>query len=527
MGALRVLLHCVWVMGCVAALFGCGRQSHHMFPLDKPAVIEAPANRAAVVFVNPQLPGSAGSAVILDERGGFLGTTRPGTHFAVLMTPGEHILVAWADDVRALRANLVAGRVYFIHAEAEMDPARNVVSLWPVMPNSPRWQWIAQWLAQTRAYVPDIPRGQADIDGRAAGVRGALDRARSALQSADANTLAERTLAPEYGIAAVVRAGAPIPMPTPLPGAAPVAASPPPAPEPAEPPATHLGPLQFAKLRVVGTDEQSQAELKVIEEGTTTTERGISIGFRSDENNFGETLGGYTYDPAGIDQLAQGDAVLLFVPGLEYREISMPSGAEYEDQDGNLIYAPEDWGGSHLNGAWVLARIDQLEKKSEGLRLRLESRVRSTSGSLHKNLYLMTGENGYTVKPLVNGPAKAYPLKSVSPEQAQRKVGILTLTGDAFSAKGDSACDTDVMITGATGEELQTDGHVGVVGGEPTLFCPGARHKWLGTVEYGGFKVRSNRDDPLRFSVDANKGYVLAGGRGSITFPSGSQVTIR
>jgi len=58
------------------------------------------------------------------------------------------------------------------------------------------------------------------------------------------------------------------------------------------------------------------------------------------------------------------------------------------------------------------------------------------------------------------------------------------------------------------------------------VFCYGAKHTWIGTLTYAGYTFASDANDPLKFIVDENKGYVYVGGKGSVTSPDGSIINL-
>ena len=58
------------------------------------------------------------------------------------------------------------------------------------------------------------------------------------------------------------------------------------------------------------------------------------------------------------------------------------------------------------------------------------------------------------------------------------------------------------------------------------LWCYGAVHTWIGEATYEGYTFVSDEDDPLRFIVDKNKGYLYVSGTGSVTLPDGTEVTL-
>ena len=193
------LVSLVLTLWVAISLGGCG-MARYMKPVQNPRPIAAPADAAVVVFVYPKVATAKGEPIILDDQGHYLGTAIPGSHFAVSLAPGEHYLIAWGDDSRALKATLAAGRIYYVLVEPEPGLTTPVLGLFAVRPDSSRWQTTPQSLAQTTRYEPDLTRGQIALNKRQADQQGAISRAKHALSTYDPPQRAARTLAPEHGL---------------------------------------------------------------------------------------------------------------------------------------------------------------------------------------------------------------------------------------------------------------------------------------------------------------------------------------
>lgn len=94
-----------------------------------------------------------------------------------------------------------------------------------------------------------------------------------------------------------------------------------------------------------------------------------------------------------------------------------------------------------------------------------------------------------------------------------------SLFAPLLAADGPTVCQTVVTLKAATGG-YNVSGDVQRAGGKNLLFCPGARHTWLGT--HTGVKgvfdyIESDPSDPLVFDVTA-AGYRYAGGKGYVAF---------
>jgi hypothetical protein len=191
-----------WMVGlCVVALSaaGCSASSEYMRPVAAPQPVKPVADEATVVFVRPSSFGSALKQTILDGKGQFLGEALPSSRFAVKMPPGEHTFIVWAENTGAVKANLAAGKVYFVEVSLSMGALSARADLLPIKPGSESWGKLEEWLADTEMFDPDTSGGQAYLSERKEDVDERIKRAREHLANYDGDDLAEHTLAPADG----------------------------------------------------------------------------------------------------------------------------------------------------------------------------------------------------------------------------------------------------------------------------------------------------------------------------------------
>ncbi len=98
----------------------------------------------------------------------------------------------------------------------------------------------------------------------------------------------------------------------------------------------------------------------------------------------------------------------------------------------------------------------------------------------------------------------------------------LVIHDKPFSVDYEGDCDTDIRISGVVGEALQAKGVFSMRSGRMTVWCYGAKHTWLGTLDYGGYTFASDTEAPLQFTIQQGIGYVYTGGKGVVTLPDGS-----
>jgi hypothetical protein len=189
----------VLMLIALCGIVGCGATSDYMMDVAHPRPIVATPNMATVVFIRPSSYARSMKTTILDGRGTFLGDSLPKSHFAVLLPPGPHVFIAWAENTAALQATLLPGRVYFVEVAAKMGVLSARMHVLALTPRSENWAKVPEWLNETTQLVPDPAGGQAYLSSRPEDVQERIRRANEALSKYDAEELAERTLRPEDG----------------------------------------------------------------------------------------------------------------------------------------------------------------------------------------------------------------------------------------------------------------------------------------------------------------------------------------
>lgn len=104
----------------------------------------------------------------------------------------------------------------------------------------------------------------------------------------------------------------------------------------------------------------------------------------------------------------------------------------------------------------------------------------------------------------------------------------LIIEDEAFAPE-DCLGSAVIEITEVVGDGLRirvTEGSLPIRGGGMTIWCSGIEHMWIGELSYEGHTFDSAAGDPLRFLLDARRGYVYVGGAGMVTLPGGTEVTL-
>lgn len=191
-------LRSVLVLGAGLALGACAASSDYMRP-GKP-VGSAPGDMAQLVFVRPSSFAKGLTVVVLDAKGHFIGDSAPGSHFVVQVPSGEHTFIAWGEGTHSLKANVAAGKTYYVEVAPVMGVWSARFHLKALKPGSEKWVKVKEWIADTEPFDPMITEGQALVDRRREDAQDAITKGVARFAEYDAEELAERTLAPSDGI---------------------------------------------------------------------------------------------------------------------------------------------------------------------------------------------------------------------------------------------------------------------------------------------------------------------------------------
>jgi hypothetical protein len=178
---------------------GCAATSDYMAESASPRPIMGVGDMATVVFIRPSSYAKSIKTTILDGRGTFLGDSLPESHFAVVLPPGQHVFISWAENTAALQATLAPGRVYYVEVAPKLGVLSARVHLLALSPRAENWDKVGEWLKETKQFVPDSAGGQRSLASRSEDVQERIRRGTEALANYDAEELAERTLRAEDG----------------------------------------------------------------------------------------------------------------------------------------------------------------------------------------------------------------------------------------------------------------------------------------------------------------------------------------
>jgi hypothetical protein len=159
-----------------ALAIGCAG-SRYMRVASPPRAIQAPPDRALVVFLRPSSLAPAATFTVVDGRGSFLGQLGARQYFVLAAPPGAHTFVAWAENIDVMQAELAPARVYYVLVAARMGAWSAQLSISALTERRQEWASLLTWLRASTQMIPDLAAGQAglspgDVQNRVAAANG-------------------------------------------------------------------------------------------------------------------------------------------------------------------------------------------------------------------------------------------------------------------------------------------------------------------------------------------------------------------
>ena len=185
------------VLVFASLLGGCAAQSRFMRPgAEFPPV---PSDAARVVFIRPSSFAFGVVVTIVDSEGRFIGDSSAKSRFAASLPAGEYTFVAWGEGTHSLKANIVAGRTYYV----EVAPVLGVWSarfhLKAIKATTRNWPNLQVWLRDTSPRDVLQEEGQAYVAGRREAADDAIRKGVARFAEYNAEETDDRTLEPDDG----------------------------------------------------------------------------------------------------------------------------------------------------------------------------------------------------------------------------------------------------------------------------------------------------------------------------------------
>lgn len=178
---------------------GCGSSSAFMKPSEAKEIGPPPAGKARIVFIRPSGYAAAAVPTILDRNANFVGDLVARSKFAVDVDPGAHVFILWSESTRALKANVAAGKTYYVEAAVGMGMWTASVTLRAIKPSSEHWRKLDEWMARTQTMTVDTAAGQAHVDKRKADAKDVVRKGLERWEDNDEEEIRTRTLGPDDG----------------------------------------------------------------------------------------------------------------------------------------------------------------------------------------------------------------------------------------------------------------------------------------------------------------------------------------
>lgn len=132
----------------LAQLTGCASPN---MKLSQPvaAVAQAPQDKALVTFIRPSRLGFAISAAVYDDEK-FIGFVPYQTRLDYLAEPGEHIFMVVSEAADFMKADLLAGKQYYVKVVPRMGAWRARFSILPVHKGDLSSEQVQQWISEAQ-----------------------------------------------------------------------------------------------------------------------------------------------------------------------------------------------------------------------------------------------------------------------------------------------------------------------------------------------------------------------------------------
>jgi hypothetical protein len=113
------------------------------------AIAQAPQDKVLVTFIRPSRLGFAISAAVYDDEK-FIGFVPYQTRLDYLADPGEHIFMVVSEAGDFMKADLLAGKQYFVKVVPRMGAWRARFSILPIHKSDLSSEQVQQWISEAQ-----------------------------------------------------------------------------------------------------------------------------------------------------------------------------------------------------------------------------------------------------------------------------------------------------------------------------------------------------------------------------------------
>jgi len=196
----RVVKLFVMVM-VVSAMIGCSASSKFM-KKESADSIKASGGTSKVIFYRVSSLAKGIAPVIITSEGKYLGEALPKSQYAVTLPAGKYTFTAWSEATHTMKANLKAGKTYFVRVGVNMGAWSARFNPVPVKPGTEDWKIMEKDIKKCEYYSVDFEGGQKKmVDSRKPeDVKSVIAKGEKRWSEYPAEEQKERTLNPEDGI---------------------------------------------------------------------------------------------------------------------------------------------------------------------------------------------------------------------------------------------------------------------------------------------------------------------------------------
>lgn len=184
-----------------STLISCSGSSKYMIKQTSQDTSGYEKNSCKVVFLRPVNAAFGFVPVLLTSDGKYLGESLARSQFTVSLPAGKYTFISWSENTHAMKANLQAGKTYYVRLMVHMGTWAPRIYPVPLKPGSKLWSKKDEFLKGSTVYKPDREAGQkAMIDERYEEAKEVMANGLKRFESYTDEEKKERTMNPEDGI---------------------------------------------------------------------------------------------------------------------------------------------------------------------------------------------------------------------------------------------------------------------------------------------------------------------------------------
>ena len=179
----------------------CKASSDYMIKTNKSKNLKLSSHKSRVVFIRPSSFAFAVAPAIITDDGKYIGEPIAKSYCFSDLDPGNHTFIVWGEGTHAMKANLRAGRTYYVKVTAGMGAWQARLHLNSIKKNSPDWKLKNQWLKDLTLYIPDMAEGQKMIKMKSAKeIKSTIEKGKGRFAEYTNKEKKLKTLFPEDGV---------------------------------------------------------------------------------------------------------------------------------------------------------------------------------------------------------------------------------------------------------------------------------------------------------------------------------------